>query len=171
MNLPIRRSPTLNSTWGSKVTHRIISVVFFAALLTGCVNVTGDSRPEFTPTVTPPTVVAEFSLTLSGTNFDFANAELLLVRIVEGPNVIACSETVAIANGQFEVTFQQIFVSGSNYTVEFFANTDGNSVYNSGIDRTFRVELTDVTSDIVQSYDAVATGEKGIGWPINTACP
>ena len=89
------------------MTHRVLSVVFFAALLTGCVEVTGDSPPEYTPTATPPSLTGEYGLTLSGTNFDFADAELVLVRIVQGSNVIACSDTVAIANGQFTVTFDQ----------------------------------------------------------------
>lgn len=157
------------------MTRKILTTVMalsFGSFLAGCGTNVDYNPPnnydQTTPTPTPAS--GSYNLTVDGTSFSDHNAQTVLVRVVSGSNVVACSEDVVVSGGTFEATFEGVLIHGADHTVEIVANTDDNGVYNSGVDRTYRVQLEGVTEDVVATADATL-GEDGIGWPINTACP
>lgn len=155
----------------------LITAIFtLATLASACgTNVNNGNPPDYgEPSATQtPVPGAYLDLTLEGVSFDDHNGQTVMARIINGPNVIACQADIPVQNGTFSVIFDDVLMEDTGYVVEIVAQSvDGDAKYNSGVDRTFMIELLpeDVTTDVVRSYDATA-GEHGIGWPINTACP
>lgn len=157
--------------------RRIVALGFAFTLVAGLIPAcncsdappSGGGGSSPTPTFTPGPG-GEWAFTLDGTGFDESDGELVVVRIVHVSNILACDASTTVSGGTFSLTIPTVLNTDEDYSVEFFANLDGNATYNSGVDRTYRIELTGVTGDVAESYDA-ASGESGIAWPINTSCP
>lgn len=149
-----------------------------------CNGGSGDDDDDVASTATPgPTDAPSKTFALNGSGFQVAHVgETALVRVFatdSASNVVFCGVSAPITGGgTFSVSSVPIAVltTGSDYTVELFADVNGNSTYETNTenpgnpDHIYSIPLATVVDDVDIDFPH-GIQATSITWPRGQGCP
>ena len=159
-----------------------IGALAAAALVAACSG-SGDDDDAATTATPSPTDAPSKTFALNGSGFQVAHVgETALVRVFvtdSASSVAFCGESAPItAGGTFSVSSvpTAVLTTGSDYTIELFANVNGDSLYQTNTenpgnpDHIYSIPLAAVNDDVDIDFPH-GIQATSITWPRNEACP
>ena len=129
----------------------------------------GTPAPSMTPTGTATPGSGDYAFTLNGRSFDTRNGEQAFVRVLIAATQVACGSATVTENG-FTIVIAAALTDGSDHDLEIFVNTDGNSVYDDGVDEIWIRDLPAVGGDEQINLNANSGQAQATTWPAGSGC-
>lgn len=156
--------------------NRLLLLVGVLVLLAGCgpgkdSDDDDDSGSSPTPSATGTPGTGDYTLTVNGSNFDAFDGEEAFARVLIGTAVTGCGQSTVSA-GDFSIVMVGALTDSADHGVEIFVNTDGNQVYDDGVDEIWFRDIlaADATGDQAQNLNGNSGTAASTTWPAGSGC-
>lgn len=161
---------TADSTWTSSTGG--VATVSAGGLVTGVAvgeTTISATHDDVTGTVVVEVVAAFVDFAFDVVNWSAHNGASAFVRVLDGTEQVACTETPAISGGTANITLTGVLVEGREYTYEAFADEDDNDEWNATAAE-HRWTGAFVGGDSVTIDHNTDTQAAGLTWTVGQGC-
>lgn len=153
---------------------RLLLLVGVFVLLAGCgpdADDDDDTGSSPTPSTSGTPGTGDYTLTVNGTNFDALDGEEAFARVLIGTTVTGCGQDT-VTGGGFSIVMVGALTDSTDHGVEVFVNTDGNQVYDDGVDDIWFRDIlaADATGDQGQNLNGNSGNAASTTWPPGSGC-